>query len=189
MVNPILVVIVIYLTTAPIFTMNSNGLSTTATRILFIKFNVSMDNKIITIYILQVIQILFHVFMYLWRWYDIILVFLLMLTIMVNQIHLLTVTILFSEFMIFNIIINGQVVTIFILILVFVLMVIIISNSIFPQLWLKPLIVVTLESILIIIVNEIRVFDISTSKRVDSETTSYEGCLRLLRWHLQVQSY
>ena len=57
--------------------------------------------------------------------------------------------------------------------------------------WLKQLIiVVTLELILIIIiVNEIRVFDISTSKRVDSETTSYEGCLRLLRWHFQVPSY
>ena len=42
-------------------------------------FNVSMDIKIITIYMLQVIRILFHVFMRLWKWCDVKLVFVLRL--------------------------------------------------------------------------------------------------------------
>ena len=107
----IVIVIVMVITIVPMFQIVSYGLSMKATRILFSNFtifSVSMDNKIITIYILQMIQNLFHVFMYLWRWCDVTLVFLLMLVLMMNGICFTTIRILFNKFTTCNILTNGQ---------------------------------------------------------------------------------
>ena len=131
----------------------------------FTEFHVSMDNKIITIYILQIIRILFYVFICLWKLYHVTFIFILMLVKMVDTIYLTVTRILLIKCTISRVSTNNQTfLSFYMLQTIGNLFYIIISIS---KSYNRILIFISMA---VIIMNEIKVFNVSTSKIVVSET-------------------